>query len=659
MDKRNYERRGNFFQKKITDVFIFCQPKFNYKQLYGKNDQIIYIEKESNNSSPENYIPCMFYRNYKSKYIMICFHGNSEDIFSTEKYGLDFRSYLNMNVLFVEYPGYSLYMDKNPESQKIFSDSLIVYDWVISKLHFSEEQIFILGRSLGTSPAIYVSSQKNPKALILVSAFTSMKDIGESKGVSSFLEEIFNSIKYIGEEFKCKVLLIHGEKDSLIPYRHSEKLRDEINKYHKNNAKVEIRPNMTHNDFDFKNDIIIQIDNFIKDYKDDNFTNDNTKILKEFKFEPPASIKRIIESKTFRINDFSIISSKDNKDINKKKAKILIRLSDGRIALSHGSNITVYNDRYYKEDITINLIEGNKLEEIINYLCLFETVQKDKKGENNEEDEVDKLICSTAGGKIFLIKIYEGFIEKQKLDVLQKDKQCNIIIHKIEVLNPNVIYILTNFSFNIYSLDDITEELKENVSIENDKYYYYNFIKLDDCFVFVCSRTKIEKNSDNFTVLDYPKTLVFHEVKDNRFDQKGYINLNFENIDYYMAKGSKNSLIIGYQTFIEYIDYDDLRQGNSKRISVNEVITSIYRVHDDLFLVSTREGSIAQILLDENKQINFIKKTFVEKPIECILLKDVKNMKTILFTADDRIWVLSNGKENSKKGDKKEDCKSF
>ena len=148
-------------------------------------------------------------------------------------------------------------------------------------------------------------------------------------------------------------------------------------------------------------------------------------------------------------------------------------------------------------------------------------------------------------------------------------------------------------------------------------------------------------------------------MKKNRFEQKRHINLQYDDIYYYMAKGSKNSLIIGYQTFIEYIDYDNLREGNPNRISVNEVITSIYRVHDDLFLVSTGKGSIAQILLDENKQINFIKKTFVEKLIECILLKDVKNMKTILFTADNRIWVLSNIKENSKKGDKKEDCKSF
>ena len=648
MKTENYEKRGNFFQKKITDIFIFCQPKFNYKQLYGKHDQIIYIEKESNNesnnSSPENYITCMFYSNYKSKNIMICFHGNSEDIFSTEKYGLDFRSYLNMNVLFVEYPGYSLYMDKNPESQKIFSDSLTVYDWVISKLHFSEEQIFILGRSLGTSPAIYVSSQKNPKALFLISAFTSMKDIGESKGVSPFLEEIFNSIKYIGE-VKCKVLLIHGEKDSLILYQHSEKLRDEVNKHHGGNAILAKRTNMTHNDFDFKNDIIVQIDNFIKTHIQYDNKDYDTKILEELKFEPPAPIKKIIESKTFRIDGFSIFSNKDNEDMKKKKAKILMRLSDGRIALSHGSNITVYNDRYYKEDITINLNEESIS---IDYLGLFETGQKDEKGENNEEDEADKLICSTTNGKIFLIKIYEGYIEKQNLDI-----PINNIIYKIEVLNSNKIYILSDEFFKIYSLisrrdknedikEEIKEEVEESVSVENKK-HYSNFIKLDECYAFFCE-----------------KTLIFCDVGKNDFIIKAHSELESKSNGYYTAKGYKNSFIFGYETYIEYIDYNDLQKNNPNRISLKENISSIYRVHDDLFLVSTHKGSIAQIMLNENKQINYIKQNLLEDTrIECVLLKDVKNMKTILFTAKDRIWVLSNANKNSKKGDKKEDCKSF
>ena len=47
------------------------------------------------------------------------------------------------------------------------------------KFKVKDEQIFVCGRSLGTACAIFLSSQKHPKAMILISAFTSIKDIGK------------------------------------------------------------------------------------------------------------------------------------------------------------------------------------------------------------------------------------------------------------------------------------------------------------------------------------------------------------------------------------------------------------------------------------------------------------------------------------------------
>ena len=651
MKKEIYEKSGNFFQKKISDIFIFCQPKFDYKQIYGKQNQIIFIEKQINNTSLENYIPCMFYRNKNSQNIMICFHGNSEDIFTTETYALDLRSYLNMNILFVEYPGYSLYMDKNPESKKIFSDSLIVYNWVINNFKVKDDQIFILGRSLGTSPAIYLSSQTKPKALFLVSAFTSMKDIGYSKGVSPFLEKIFNSIKYIGN-VNCKILLIHGENDYLIPYQQSENLCNEANKYHNpNNAFFVKRPNMTHNDFDFKNDIIVPIDNFIKtEIQCDNFNiNYDTKFSD--KFAIPVSIRRIIESKIFNINEFSIFPNKDNNDMYKKEANILIRLFDGRIALSHESNITIYNDRYYKEDDSINLYDEKQHWTKINCLCLLKRDKEDKEDTEDKlmysttmkkviEDEVDKLICSTTSGDIFLIKIYEGCTEKKKIFF-----PPNNIIYKIEVLNSNEICILTGQFFNVYKVvlkeetkDDIKEDLKLVKSIDNSKYNIINFIRLDYRFAYITSN----------------KFLKFCELENNDLVLIHNIQLNSQKNIYSMAKGY-NSLIVGYEKYIEYIDLEDNNYSQKESpngMSEHEDIISIHRVHNELFLASTDKGSIIQITINENKQIGFIKKTFVKGQINCLLLK---NMKNILFTAGNKIWVLSNDKENSKN----EDCKVF
>lgn len=113
-------------------------------------------------------------------------------------------------------------------------------------------QIFIFGRSLGTSPSIYLSSYKKTKALFVVSAFTSIKGIGEEIFVSGFLEEIFNSIKYI-KNVKCPILFIHGEKDSLIFWKQSQKLLEEAYRNRNNSCETKYRSNTSHNDYDIKN----------------------------------------------------------------------------------------------------------------------------------------------------------------------------------------------------------------------------------------------------------------------------------------------------------------------------------------------------------------------------------------------------------------------
>ena len=609
MENGIFEIRGNYIQRKVSDIFIFYKPNFDYKQIYGKKDQLIFIEKEENVQSAKNYIPCMFYRNINSQNFLICFHGNSEDIFITDNYGLDFRSYLNMNVLFVEYPGYSLYLDPKPESVKIFSDAIVVYDWVKKKFHLSDDQIFVFGRSLGTSPAIYLASQKKPKALFLVSAFTSIKDVGVDKYVSAFLEDIFNSIKYI-KNVQCDTLLIHGEKDPLISYQQSEKLLNELNKNRKDLGYLVKRPNMTHNEYDIKNDIIVQIDNFLKQrhlISNENINSnfDKNELIKSYQI--PILIQRIIESKTFNINDF-FISNK--KIIKSKNAFIIIRLIDERIALSNGLNITIYNDRCYKEDYTINLY--NEMNEIgkINFLYQL------KNG---------NLICSTTSGDLFSFEIDEGDAERKKLISI------NNIIHKIEVSNSNEILLLSENFFKIYD-----DKLNEINSIEH-KNEFINFLQLDDLFAFVTNDYylkfyNLEKNKMKFT----------HNIK-----LKGRVNT------YTIAKGSNKSLIIGIGNIIEYIDLeqDEVYEQNNKCI-LKENIIYIHKIHDQLFLASSDKGSIIQITINEKNQIEIIQKNFLNVPIKCLLYKNIKN---ILFTSEDKLYILnSNIQNNSQK-----DCKIF
>ena len=77
-----------------------------------------------------------------------------------------------------------------------------------------------MGRSIGTGPATEMAALYNPSALILISAFTSLRDnvkdqIG--KGVSYLIRDRFNNRNLIENEIKCPVFFIHGQNDMLIP----------------------------------------------------------------------------------------------------------------------------------------------------------------------------------------------------------------------------------------------------------------------------------------------------------------------------------------------------------------------------------------------------------------------------------------------------------
>ena len=155
------EERGNIIQRIITDIIILHNPKLgkndyrNIIQNFG--DKLIFIKKNEENIPVDDYIPCLFYRRKTSPNFLIFFHGNSENIFQIEHYALDLRSYLDMNVILVEYPGYFLKTNKDSNPNIILRNSLKVYEWIKNTFKASDNQIFICGRSLGTSPAIYLS----------------------------------------------------------------------------------------------------------------------------------------------------------------------------------------------------------------------------------------------------------------------------------------------------------------------------------------------------------------------------------------------------------------------------------------------------------------------------------------------------------------------
>jgi len=94
----------------VTNMFVFYNPSFNYNNINFQSKNLIFIDKGKNKDDITNYIPCLFIQEYEqSSKFLIYFHGNSDDIFTSELFCQHLCENLKMNVIIVEYPGYSIY----------------------------------------------------------------------------------------------------------------------------------------------------------------------------------------------------------------------------------------------------------------------------------------------------------------------------------------------------------------------------------------------------------------------------------------------------------------------------------------------------------------------------------------------------------------------
>ena len=233
--------------ERSPESFIFPFPELDEDDLKKYKDNLIHIPTDRKNKDGDiEKIPCLFKGNPKSKNILIVFHCNGVDMLDS----FDTCSYLyekyKINVLFPEYPGYSIY-DSPLSSEKCLKNALIIYDYVLNHMkNISEKNIYILGRSLGTGMAVYLSSERNPAGVFLVSPYTTFAEVGKMFHTNEFYQALsnhFRSIDYI-DKVKSPLFIIHGKSDSLIDCSEANKL------YEKNNGKIkEIKliENMDHN----------------------------------------------------------------------------------------------------------------------------------------------------------------------------------------------------------------------------------------------------------------------------------------------------------------------------------------------------------------------------------------------------------------------------
>jgi len=149
-------------------------------------------------------------------------HGNAELI---DFWPHEMRRFAaqGIGVLLVEYPGYG--RSEGRPSQKSITDVFVrAYDILINRPDVDPQRIVLLGRSLGGGAVSALARQRPAKAMILMSTFTNIKSFTRRYLAPAFIvRDPFDNLEAI-KTFLNPVLIIHGIRDEIIPYRHGKTL---------------------------------------------------------------------------------------------------------------------------------------------------------------------------------------------------------------------------------------------------------------------------------------------------------------------------------------------------------------------------------------------------------------------------------------------------
>merc|ERR1719240_303939 len=136
------------------------------------------------------------------------------------------RDQFQVHVLAVEYPGYGICPGVCSEAS-VCENALAAMRFVMGTLRWPLDGIKILGRSIGTGPAVALASKYHVSGVILVTPFLSIKDLFRDKigRLADLIEQRFVN-KDLVPQIRSPMLIVHGKRDSLIPHRHGECLYD-------------------------------------------------------------------------------------------------------------------------------------------------------------------------------------------------------------------------------------------------------------------------------------------------------------------------------------------------------------------------------------------------------------------------------------------------
>ena len=164
----------------------------------------------------------------KGQKTILYFHGNAGNLMGRSDRFVKFAT--QYGVLAISYRGYSKSRGE-PSQEGFFQDADSAFEFLKSK-NISSKDIILFGESIGSAVAVNLASKHDFGAVILEAPFSSILSVAQETywflPISFILKDRFESDK-IASKVSAPVLIMHANKDYIVPFEEGKKLYDLFN----------------------------------------------------------------------------------------------------------------------------------------------------------------------------------------------------------------------------------------------------------------------------------------------------------------------------------------------------------------------------------------------------------------------------------------------
>ena len=222
----------------ICAIFYFTQENYVFNPSKLAKDYTFDIKEDFEEmnfkTADETNLNGLLFKADSSKGLVIYFHGTGSDISHFVSFA-DIYTKLGYDYFMLDYRGFGKSEGAIVNENQLYEDNQMVYDQL--KKSYAEENIIVIGYSMGTAMASQLASTNNPKMLILKAPFYNWNDAvqqGVNRGDNFNLGQIlplsllnkygFNNYEFI-QNCTMPVTIFHGTSDEVINHSSSLKLK--------------------------------------------------------------------------------------------------------------------------------------------------------------------------------------------------------------------------------------------------------------------------------------------------------------------------------------------------------------------------------------------------------------------------------------------------